>query len=254
MPTRGRPNYVERAVSSVLMQTFRDFELLILDNTPPPTRDRIKQISESDSRIVFVDRGNVGVTAARKLGAELSKGKLYALLDSDDYWDASRLEKHVQVWTDKSIGLSWDRWAEVGKGAVKELPQPFPAGLIEPPKVAVRLFRRNFIHASSGIVSTSFARSLGFPFTRIISSDWTLFMRAAEYYSAYFIDETLSYKEVDSPQRITDTEGRDFFSWETISVKRWSLVNRPRIYAVDYLRRQAQKRFRARLKGRTNRI
>lgn len=254
MPTRGRPGYVRRAVSSVIEQSFDDFELIILDNTASPDQEDIRKLSEIDPRIVFVNRGDIGVTAARKLGASLSRGKLFALLDSDDYWHRERLEKHVRVWRNNRIGLSWDRWAEVGKGAVEDLPQPFPPGIVEPPKAAVRLFRRNFIHASSGIVSTSFARSLGFPLARIISSDWTLFMRAAEYYPAYFIDETLSFKEIGSPQRITDTEGRDFFSWETTSVKRWSLVNRPRIYAVDYLKRQARKRFLARLKRTTTRF
>jgi glycosyltransferase involved in cell wall biosynthesis len=249
MPTRGRPDYVERAVTSVLRQTFSDFELLILDNTPLPTLDVIRKISQSDPRIIFVDRGNVGVTAARKLGAELSKGKLFALLDSDDYWDPTRLERHVGVWSGNRVGLSWDRWGEVSEGMFREFPQPFRAGLIEPPKVAIRLYKGNFIHASSGIVSTSFARSLGFPFANIMSSDWTLFMRAAEYYRAYFIDQTLSFKELSSPERITETEGRDFFSWEIVTVRRWLLINRPRIYGVDYLRRKALKRFPGRAKG-----
>jgi hypothetical protein len=136
----------------------------------------------------------------------------------------------------------------VSEGALSEFPQPFQAGRIEPPKVAVKLYKRNFIHASSGIVSTNFARLLGFPFARIMSSDWTLFMRAAEYYRAYFIDETLSFKELSAPERITDTGGRDFFSWEILTVRRWLLINRPRIYGVDYLRRKALQRFRA---GRT---
>jgi glycosyltransferase involved in cell wall biosynthesis len=243
MPTRGRPDYVERAVASVLRQTFSDFEILILDNTPLPTQNVIRKISESDPRIKFVDRGNVGVTAARKLGAELSKGKLFALLDSDDYWDPTRLEKHVRVWSANRIGLSWDKWAEVNEGTFREFSQPFRAGEIEPPKVAVKLYKRNFIHASSGIVSTNFARLLGFPFARIMSSDWTLFMRAAEYYSAYYIDETLSFKELSAPERVTDTGGRDFFSWEILTVRRWLLVHRPRIYGVDYLRRRVLQRF-----------
>jgi len=77
-------------------------------------------------------------------------------------------------------------------------------------------------------------------------------MKAAEYYYSYFIDETLSFKEVDSPQRITDTESRDFFSWKTTMVKRWSLINRPRIYAVDYVTRKAQKRLGVSLKRQSN--
>lgn len=243
MPTRGRPGYVDRAVRSVLAQSFQDFELLILDNSPEPERDRIEEISRFDPRIVFVDRGDIGVTAARKLGAELSRGKLFALLDSDDYWSPIRLERHVKVWSENRIGLSWDEWAEVSNGAPRRFPQPFLEGLIKPPRVAVKIYKLNFIHASSGIVATRFARSLGFPFPRITSSDWTLFMKASEYYPSYFIEETLSFKEMESQDRVSDTESRDFFEWEIKTIRRWSLLNRPRIYGVDYLKRQFRRRF-----------
>src|SRR5260370_5725352 len=134
MPTRGRPAYVRRAVASVIGQSFDDFELIILDNTPRPDQDEIRNLSETDPRIVFVDRGNIGATAARKLAAQLSRGKLLALLDSDDYWDRQRLEKHASVWTNNRIGLSWDRWAEDGKGAQVQSPHPFSAGLLDSPQ------------------------------------------------------------------------------------------------------------------------
>ncbi len=243
MPTRGRPTYVERAVASVLEQSLRDFEVLILDNSSRIEKERIREISKRDSRIVFVDRGNIGITAARKLGAELSRGKLFALLDSDDYWDHARLERHVEVWSRNRVGLTWDRWAEVHEKRFREFPQPFSEGLIPPPKVAVRLYKLNFIHASSGIVSTGFARSLGFPFPDIMSSDWTLFMRAAEYYPAYFLRQTLSYKETDSPERVTNIETQDLFQNEILTVRRWSLLNRPRIYGPDYLKRRVTRIF-----------
>src|SRR3989304_806334 len=97
MPTRGRPAYVKRAIMSVLEQSFPDFELLILDNSPQLEKEKIRELSNRDSRIVFVDRGDIGVTEARKLGAMLSQGKLFALLDSDDYWDQERLKKHVEI-------------------------------------------------------------------------------------------------------------------------------------------------------------
>ena len=151
MPTRGRPAYVRRAINSVLGQSFPDFELLILDNSLQPDKDKIREMSTLDSRILFVDRGNVGVTEARKLGAVLAHGKLFALLDSDDYWARERLEKHVEVWSHNRIGLSWDRWAEVHENELRVPPQPFSSGLIQAPKPAVKLYNWNFIHASAGI-------------------------------------------------------------------------------------------------------
>ncbi len=250
MPTRGRPAYVKRAINSVLKQSFSEFELLILDNSDKSEKDDIREMSSRDSRIVFVDRGNIGLTEARRLGATLSRGKLLALLDSDDYWDRKRLEKHVEVWSQNRIGLSWDRWANVDENGLSPSPQPFSEGLILPPKVAVRLYRGNFIHASAGIVSVRFAKALGFPDLGIMSSDWTLFMKGAEYYPAYFIGETLSFNETMSPGRVSDTQREDYFREETIAVRRWALLNRPRIYGMGVLKRRLNRILR-RLRLRT---
>ena len=249
MPTKGRPTYVERAVTSVLEQSFPDFELLILDNSARPEKDKIREVSSRDSRIVFVERGDTGITQARRMGAVLSQGKLFALLDSDDYWDRDRLRKHVEVWAHNRIGLSWDRWAEVYERGSRVYPQPFSEGLILPPKLAVRLYNWNFIHASAGIVSSKFARDLGFPILDIMSSDWTLFMRAAECYPAYFIGETLSFKETKSPQRVSETETDESFRKEVAKVVRWFLLDKPGIYGIPYLKRKLS-RIRRRIAGR----
>jgi glycosyltransferase involved in cell wall biosynthesis len=251
MPTRGRFAYVERAIKSVLNQSFRDFELLILDNSPAHDKETIRELCESDSRIVFVDRGDIGVTGARKLGAIISKGKLFALLDSDDYWDQNRLKKHLEVWSHNRIGLSWDRWAEVNQGAMNLVPQPFREGIVFPPRLAARLYWFNFIHASAGIVTTAFARDLGFPIMRIMSSDWTLFMRAAEYYPAYFMGECLSYKEVMSPERVSNVETREFFTKESTMIRHWAMRHKPGLYGPEYIKRRARGLV-AKIKRRTN--
>lgn len=238
MPTRGRSDYVERAIKSVLNQSFRDFELLILDNSPQRDKIRIRELSESDPRIVFVNRGDIGVTEARRLGAMISQGELFALLDSDDYWDKHRLRKHVEVWHHYRIGLSWDRWAEVAQGVVNPIPQPFREGIVLPPRLAARLYWYNFIHASAGIVKTAFARDMGFPIRGIMSSDWTLFMRAAEYYPAYFMGECLSYKEIMSPERVSNVETRDFFMKESTTVRHWAMRHKPGLYGPEYAKKR----------------
>lgn len=236
MPTRGRVPYVQRAIRSVLDQSFSSFELLILDNSAPAEKQQIRNASHVDPRIVFVDRGNTGVTEARRLGARLSRGKLFALMDSDDYWDRRRLEKHMLVWRDNRIGLSWDRWAEAAGETINEFAQPFREGLILPPKVAAKLYRSNFIHASAGIVSVSFAKDFGFPLLGIMSSDWTLFMRAAEDFPAYFIGECLAFKETESPDRVSDLDPTGFFIREATTIRHWAVLHRPRIYAREYVK------------------
>jgi glycosyltransferase involved in cell wall biosynthesis len=234
MPTRGRPALVARAIKNVVSQSFSDFELLILDNSPESEKERIREMSSHDSRVIFVDRGDIGVTAARKLGASISRGKLFALLDSDDYWDSDRLERHVQVWNQNRIGLSWDRWAEVSQGSINVYPQQFHEGLVPPPILAARLYWSNFIHASAGIVSTKFAKKLGFPLLEIMSSDWTLFLRAAEYYPAYFIGDCLSFKELEAPERVTNVQTKEFLAKEGSTIRHWALRRRPDLYGLAY--------------------
>jgi hypothetical protein len=189
---------------------------------------------------VFADRGDIGVTEARKLGAMIARGKLFALLDSDDYWDPQRLRKHLDVWNQNRIGLSWDRWAEVNNGAMSPFPEPFREGIVRPPRLAARLYWSNFIHASAGIVTTAFARDSGFPIPGIMSSDWTLFMRAAEYYPAYFMGECLSYKEIMSPERVSDVETREFFMNESARVRHWAMLHNPGLYGPEYMKRRAR--------------
>jgi FkbM family methyltransferase len=248
MPTRGRADFVERAIKSVLNQSFADFEFLILDNSPGPEKEKIREMSKYDSRIVFVDRGDIGVTEARKLGATISRGKLFSLLDSDDYWDQSRLKRHLQVWNQNRIGLSWDRWAEVSQSDVRVYPQPFREGLVLPPMLTAKLYWSNFIHASAGIVTTAFAKTLGFPLLEIMSSDWTLFLRAAEYYPAYFIGDCLTYKELEAPERVSYAEPREFFAKEGRTIRHWALRQRPDLYGLAYTSTK-MRGFIAKIKG-----
>jgi len=131
-------------------------------------------------RITYLDIGNTGLTGARKLLADIAQGKLLALMDSDDFWSPERLQRHVDVWNHNLIGLSWDRWARSDGIRRRVFPQPFSPGLIPAPKVAQKLYSWNFIHASAGVVSARFARKEGFPIFEITSSDWPLFMRAAQ--------------------------------------------------------------------------
>ena len=236
MPTRGRHALVERAITSVLKQTFTHFELLILDHSSPNEGEEIRKVSAADSRINYLDRGNIGLTPARKLGADLAVGKLLALMDSDDFWAPERLERHVEVWNHNLIGLSWDRWARSYENGRSVFPQPFSPGLIPAPKVAMKLYSWNFIHASAGIVSTDFARKEGFPILEITSSDWPLFITAAETYASYFIGETLSYTDETSPERVTNAISRKHFLREERMVRRWFLTNRPGTYAIPYLK------------------
>lgn len=107
MPVYNVEAYVAEAVQSVLAQTFRDFELIIVDDGG---QDRSVEICRQfqDPRIRIVSQANRGLAGARNTGIEASRGEFVALLDSDDRWLPHKLELHViHLDNNPAIGLSY---------------------------------------------------------------------------------------------------------------------------------------------------
>lgn len=99
-------NYVGEAVSSILAQTFSDFEFIIIDDGSADGGNGIVR-SFRDDRIVLVENGrNTGLTRSLNKGLQLAKGEYIARLDADDVALPERLEKQVQFLdTHPDVGL-----------------------------------------------------------------------------------------------------------------------------------------------------
>jgi glycosyltransferase involved in cell wall biosynthesis len=94
IPTYNRLPWVRDAIESVLKQNYRDFELLVVDDGSTDGTGGALKACGKEIRYVFQE--NRGVSAARNLGARLSRGKYLAFLDSDDLWEPKKLEVQVR--------------------------------------------------------------------------------------------------------------------------------------------------------------
>lgn len=93
----NRSNTIVRAIESVLKQSYRFIELIIVDNgSEEETLATIRRY-EDRARIVFL-RKNLGAPAARNIGAKCSDGSLLAFLDDDDEWREQKIERQVDTW------------------------------------------------------------------------------------------------------------------------------------------------------------
>ncbi len=95
MPAYDREATLRESIDSVLAQTFRDFELVVIDDG---SSDRTAEIADStgDPRVRVVrNERNLGVTVTRARGLELARGELVANLDSDDLAHPERLARQV---------------------------------------------------------------------------------------------------------------------------------------------------------------
>jgi glycosyltransferase involved in cell wall biosynthesis len=84
IPTYNREKYLPLALDSILNQTFKDYEIIVIDDgSTDNTRQAIKPYEE---KIQYLYQDNAGVSAARNAGIRQAKGEWLAFLDSDDEW------------------------------------------------------------------------------------------------------------------------------------------------------------------------
>lgn len=88
IPVYNVEKYLHQCVDSVLVQTYEDFEIILVDDGSPDNCPAICDgYREKDSRVKVVHKKNGGLSEARNFGIDASQGKYLLFLDSDDYWD-----------------------------------------------------------------------------------------------------------------------------------------------------------------------
>lgn len=87
VPVYNAEKYLNRCVDSILSQTMKDFELLLIDDGSQDESSRIcDEYAEENARVKVFHKPNGGVSSARNLGIDQAKGKYIIFIDSDDYW------------------------------------------------------------------------------------------------------------------------------------------------------------------------
>jgi len=114
LPTYENWRGLERAVNSVLNQTYKNFEVLIIDDASSrETRGRIDMIANSDARCTLHNLlVNSGPGAARRLGQEKARGEYVAFLDTDDAWLPEKLEVQINAMEDNRWDISHTSYAK----------------------------------------------------------------------------------------------------------------------------------------------
>lgn len=93
-----KAQFLPRTLQSVLDQTFRDFEAIVVDDgSTDNTRKIVESFAKNDGRIRYIYQQNRGPGGARNTGVQASQAELVALLDGDDAWLPDKLEHQVGI-------------------------------------------------------------------------------------------------------------------------------------------------------------
>lgn len=204
IPTYNRQLKLKRALDSVLDQTFKDIEVIVVDNASQDgTQALVKSIQ--DPRIRYIKHEiNKGGPAARNTGIKSAKASLIALLDDDDEWFPTKLAKQVEKFkqTSNNTGLVY-----AGSEIFDEIKSKVQG--VNRPSLRGQLYKRALLGTMLGSESVLIKREcfdhVGF-FDENLSScqDWDMWLRIAQYYEFDYVDEILCRINVHGNQISND--------------------------------------------------
>ena len=192
IPTYNRAYIISRAIQSVLNQTYRDFEVLVIDDGSTDNTSEIVK-SFNDKRLRYIRHGeNRGVAAARNTGIMSAEGKYIAFQDSDDEWFPEKLEKQMAVFTTTSpqIGVMYTGFLLIEGNTKTRIPSSKVTK--KEGNIYNSLLRGNFVSPGASIVKREcFTKAGMFDEHYVPLEDWEFWLRISRHYHFKCVDEPL---------------------------------------------------------------
>jgi glycosyltransferase involved in cell wall biosynthesis len=105
IPAYNCPEYVSAAMDSVFKQTFKNFEVILINDGSPDTERLDHFVAPYRDRIIYLKQANRGAAAARNTGIGASRGEYLAFLDSDDCWPPEYLSAQMRLFEENNLDL-----------------------------------------------------------------------------------------------------------------------------------------------------
>ncbi len=192
IPTYNRASFLKEAIDSVLSQTYRNFELIVVDDNS--TDDTPKLLSSYGEKIKVIKKANKGPSAARNRGIKAAKGGWIAFLDSDDVWKPGKLEKQVQFIKDNpeiKICQTEEIWIRNGKRVNPRKKHEMHSGWIYEQCLPLCI-----VSPSSVMIHRGVFEKVGlFDETMLACEDYDLWLRIAPHYPICLVREKLIVKQ-----------------------------------------------------------
>lgn len=237
IPTYNRWPMLGEAIDSVLVQSFRDFELMIVDDGS--SDETTVELGRYGSRLKWIRQERRGVAAARNKGARHATGRYLAFLDSDDLWCEKKLESQVAFMAANpavQICQTEEIWIRNGVRVNPKARHRKPSGDI---------FRRSLelcLVSPSAVMMTRslFEKVRGFDESMTVCEDYDLWLRVASEHSVLLIPKPLVVKRGGHPDQLShSTWAMDRFRVRALrKLLRSPLSGERRIWAIESLKKK----------------
>ncbi len=210
VPTYNRAQYVRRALDSVLAQSVRDWELLLIDDGSTDETPRIaaNYARELNDRFAYLRQTNQGSSAARNRGIDAARGRFVAFLDSDDEFLPNKLERQLRLFEIRpDLGFAYSDYIFLdidGSRYDRAMKAKWPfAGSVPHAKIEPglcictgdlfdSLLQDYFIATIVGMVRRDvLGTTIRFPVQHAYAEEWLFYLKVAKACPAGFVDEAL---------------------------------------------------------------
>lgn len=218
---KREPEMVERALKSVLSQTYKNMEVFVVDDSPAdyPLRKAVEAMvtSYSSQNVKYIPHEKCqGACVARNTGLAAAKGNYIAFLDDDDEWLPEKIEKQLSAFTTEKIALVYCGSNLNRDGVVTDRKTEFVSG-----SIYHKLILRNFIGSTSfPLLRTQALRAAGgFDPQMQSAQDYDVWLRLAEKYEVAYVDEPLVTYYIHDGEQITRNYAKKVSGLERLNEK-----------------------------------
>lgn len=195
IPAYNRQDTIVRAVQSVLNQTYKEIEVIVVDDcSKDNTVAELEKVQDSRLRVIECEK-NGGACAARNIGILNAKGEYIAFQDSDDEWYANKLELQMEQLISKDVDMVSCGFYKFDGSKKEKMPSDDIEG-----DYLERLLKGNYITTQSMLIKKECLQEEKFDERIPRFQDWELSMRLLSKYKFYFINQPLlnAYVQKDS--------------------------------------------------------
>ena len=208
IPLYNKALYVEKALESVCAQTYRDYEIIVIndgstDNSAIIAEDYLNGVEGISYQIL--SQQNAGVSAARNNGVAQVSGEYIAFLDADDWWEPTYLERMAQLIEDyPEAGLYACNYVYYKPGKT-HVALNIPTGYINYPKAYYESGAMPVTSITAIMPRVVFDEMGGFPVEIKLGEDFLLWAKTALHYPMAFLNEPLAWYNNDVPVNLRAT-------------------------------------------------